>query len=1150
MGLNIKLRDYQEYGFENGKKLREMGKRLIGYLMPTGSGKSFLSMEHISEIIDENEDGKILFLAPKNAVIAQFQRHLMNALDPSRKESVLEIETEDLEGDDDEKIQNTETTKFIKERFKELGFDIEFHCYKYLENKSTEHLKNMMKGVKATFLDESHRAVAEGWGKQIKTLFDVSTESLFIPITATSRRDVDGIDAMEMIAKFSGDYSKEEIETEDYLAADITIEEAIRDGYVNEPEVHRFDAALDELPSYKKMEQAVEREGLEDELTKKLREYKDKIDRIIGKVPEEKKDEAFAKFFAENLNPNAKKGLVFIPPFRNTDDFKELDSTERQKREKYIQSYVDNVKKILDETGKKARIKYLYSALQTNDAQILNEFEDEELGPDEISVIIAINKLSEGVHVDGIDFSIVLRNIGEGDILFSQLNGRMIHGIQPGELAYNHKTQIFDRYNNFYRHKNLKEEKPRIEYDLRKIREIKKYIDETGHIPNPNSHDIIEARLALNLKRIIEEGYSETGNKKYKKCRNEIRKIIKENNYDKLEIEDRVIEPTKEEIIREGFYDLTETEQAYEDALEELNNTRMNNINAVFGILDIMCKEVLASEKKEATPENIREAMFKLLPDYTTSGTETVKSMMERALSKKDPKVIERIQKNYIKYLDEKGIKIKDISLEKELEDVGNLKVGKKLKLLQRDFFNGISTFDEYKLETLIKYRIFPSINYDVGNIKPEKILEYIKGTGNKSFRITNDGFIIQSDDKDTLSEKYFGVNSFTLKKVNETGHDIKGYKDGYDKDGYDENGFNKDLISRETKTRVSKRGYAVINGECINLITRTPYDIFGYDIHDKTEEGWDRNNHLLYGKIRSGYKSKGELFDEEGNDQFGEEKKSESRKRFALSYGNFLRGKDGIYYAKKSEEKNSVYDLNGRDVEGFDRDEFKKVNGKQYNKYTSSIFDKDGRTKDYYEMIRAKNYIRDWKTFNEDGKNRFGFDKAGLINGKEYDDRGFKADGTNIYTGTTKDVFGLPIDVKPDYATYSRCGIEKTMGEAKNIYELIKEGKKIDELILEHAIRNKMCLKEAEYDIKSIIKRSLDIERVIDPNQIPKEYLGIYKCISGDDAKINTIENFFPGYKANQVAIFKENNRRERIRSKNKNNRNNYNKNNNYDKR
>ena len=200
------LRDYQEEAVENIDEIFS-SKKFASAILPTGSGKSFISLVEMLKY----KDAPILYLAPQNEIIEQMKDCILQYV-LGKKDS--------LDRDRD-----------IKEAFPNLKFE----TYPGLKAKRAQPIK---KGkYDFIILDELHRTGAKEWEKEVEEILRNQEESVrVLGITATPSRDVDGRDMAVETAKKLG-YTDEEIAKREHIAKELDLQTAIQLGLVVNPKI-------------------------------------------------------------------------------------------------------------------------------------------------------------------------------------------------------------------------------------------------------------------------------------------------------------------------------------------------------------------------------------------------------------------------------------------------------------------------------------------------------------------------------------------------------------------------------------------------------------------------------------------------------------------------------------------------------------------------------------------------------------------------------------------------------------------------------------------------------------------------------------------------------------------------------------------------
>ena len=188
---------------------------------------------------------------------------------------------------------------------------------------------------------------------------------------------------------------------------------------------------------------------------------------------------------------------------------------------------------------------------------------------------------------------------------------------------------------------------------------------------------------------------------------------------------------------------------------------------------------------------------------------------------------------------------------------------------------------------------------------------------------------------------------------------------DFFNREGFDYFGFDRDYINKDTKRKYNKRGfYKLLNGIYKNKLTKSEYDVFGYDIEDKRidENGKiitrpESNHQFIKVKLNGKYiwvhEDTSDIYNPKGFSKNGISKDT------ALKWN-----KRGFSFNPKKQKylhlfTNDEYDPLGYNIDNLDKDgnkrdteaepEFKlwkknsKAVGRWINTETSQDFDRNG---------------------------------------------------------------------------------------------------------------------------------------------------------------------------------------------------------------
>ena len=271
-------------------------------------------------------------------------------------------------------------------------------------------------------LDELHRTGAKEWGNRLNALIDNQTENTkVLGITATPRRDVDGINMASEMAERLG-YTNREAVNGKHIAMNMSLTNAIRMGLVVNPKLVTCAYNLKEDGSLEKLKGRIDQIKDIQKQNEKLEEYEE-LRRSIEN----------ADGISEILQANVKKGgkyIVFLPIIDEIEDEdgnvigRKTGKDKIADYEKQIGEYfkdsdiVPSFHSMLGEYGDK------------DNERRLEEFQNKDT--DETEFMLVMNKANEGLHLDRLDGIIWLRPMDENSkILYLQQLGRVIYSEEP-----------------------------------------------------------------------------------------------------------------------------------------------------------------------------------------------------------------------------------------------------------------------------------------------------------------------------------------------------------------------------------------------------------------------------------------------------------------------------------------------------------------------------------------------------------------------------------------------------------------------------------------------------------------------------------------------------------------------------------------------
>ena len=309
--------------------------------------------------------------------------------------------------------ENGEISEEQYKRYKEV---------KYVTYTSLMELSKMESGYDNIILDEFHRCGAPEWGKGVDRLIKQSPNAKVLGMTATPVRAVDNKDMSDEL--FEGN-----------IASEMTLEEAVAEGIIGVPVYVTAIYSLEE--AIRKAESKVEEEPDEEirkDALKDIEEAKRYLEQAEGM------DEIFAKYVGDKKEG---KYIVFCS---------DIDDMHKKMQE---------ASKWFEKVGETRLYEVSYRKSEELNEDTIKRFREKE---GKINLLFSVDKLNEGVHVDGIDGVIMLRKT-VSPIIYMQQLGRALS-------AGNEETPIvFDLVNNIDSSRYIYEFMERVQ-EIRKERGI------------------------------------------------------------------------------------------------------------------------------------------------------------------------------------------------------------------------------------------------------------------------------------------------------------------------------------------------------------------------------------------------------------------------------------------------------------------------------------------------------------------------------------------------------------------------------------------------------------------------------------------------------------------------------------------------------
>lgn len=333
----------------NAYKIRNKASVVI----PTGCGKSFISLQ----LMIDNKDKNILFMAPTNAIKDQMYRYIAKYIAG------------------EEPTTERPAKMIAEEQFPNLRIIL----YPSLLRMKNEIMENLNPDI--IIMDELHRTGADKWGEKIDDLINMNPNAKILGLTATPDRmdDKNIVDDL-----FSGNVDYE-----------LTLVDAIQKGIVQTPNYVKCDYSLrDSLESIKT---AIE-QCSNPQTKKELQERYDKMRRIVEHA------EGIPALFAKNMTKKDGKYIVFCKDKQHMDEliesskewFANIDTNPEIYSVYSGEGYSEKVNKNTIKSFEASKSKHL-------------------------KLLFSVDMLNEGLHVEDISGVIMLRPTDSRIIYLQQL---------------------------------------------------------------------------------------------------------------------------------------------------------------------------------------------------------------------------------------------------------------------------------------------------------------------------------------------------------------------------------------------------------------------------------------------------------------------------------------------------------------------------------------------------------------------------------------------------------------------------------------------------------------------------------------------------------------------------------------------------------
>ena len=956
-------------------------------------------------------------------------------------------------------LNRGEVNKLVKRAFPGL----DFACYEGLKN-----IVNKDKKYDLAVFDEAHRTQAITWIEYIDELLNQKNPNCKVmAMTATPERE----DSKNGIKDLAYTIYKRDISEKFFMAKNIRLTQAMESGIVIAPKsvhsksglIDRYSEILNEyieliynspdiniqtykanrIAEYEKTLKEMgkilfESEGIPDILeefkyeiesfkeSSQSPEYnndKEELISSINKRVEDIKETLIKESINNSINKKDAKCLVYVPPF---------DSTKFKSYDEYFNYYEQKIKEHFSSLTQRLNCNINIKALSsqfsdTENTERINNFEN-STDSNTIQVLFAVQKLDEGIHVDGVDACIHLSRT-DSAIKKQQRDGRVISSAIPG-VPYEEqpKRLVIDCVGNTII-QNLKgtHEIRSISFDVEMARKLSQWVKSNKKLPDINSAYENEARLAFfcksiqkyYIKYLDEKNINTDEEKEYVP---QIIDILKDDifgNFWSIQFPERTITPTEDEMCGRSMYELDEFEKDFlklYDGIKENNSkdTRVfsqinrESFDNLMKILKIIIKR---------KPDIIFPANIKLLggkkSEYNSKEYKDVKTLEQFLIKNFSEDVAQDIITEL--YDATHIINIEKIDLLGMLAQVRG-RVWCAVGDYREELFYDNNDL-RYSMEELVDCGIFGYKRVD-----KKEFFEAFRVATRTDAKAGYFDIFLDPDNSEYISpnQDYKECGRKESKSINLTREfrnanlytGIIYDRSGYARDGYNKYLFNRKGINRETGKKYNLRGF---DRRLINKLTGTKYDVFGYDINDRDKDGNPRPPYsdsfvkvVLDGREIWVNEETSDIYNKNGEDKYGFRAKDSINSKTRSKYNKrlFYKNENGEYINKLTGTK---YDALGYDIDDKGKDE----NGNEITR---------PKSEHKFILVELKGFKR-WinedtsDMYGKDGYDKFGFDRN-LIHRDthtKYDKRGFYKNYNGTYvnrlTGKEYDLLGFNIE-------------------------------------------------------------------------------------------------------------------------------------------
>jgi len=369
----------------------------------TGTGKMWLAIKWLKD----NQTKPFIYLAPTNIILNRFVDSLLKIYSP---ENSGEIQTKNF----DEKV------KYLEKNF---GLKLNLFTYAKINRMTEEEMQSI--GAKHIVLDEFHRCGAEEWGKSVDRFLELHKDAQVMGLSATPIRSSDGKNMVDEL--FNGK-----------IASELTLLDALKQEILPIPKMilamYSFKDEIVSLQSQLELKKFDSEK--KKEIEKTLREIKQRIGQAEGIKG------IFRPYIEELIQKKGRedvKMIVFCKDIEDRDT--KMDECKswfdsKFKIKKYSLTSQERDLSVSNDSGELSKKEKLSQ-------KVLRTFEQDNSKA--VKLLFVVDMLNEGLHIDGIDGVIMMRDTSS-NIIFSQQLGRALSAKKQNET--DSPVLVFDLVNN------------------------------------------------------------------------------------------------------------------------------------------------------------------------------------------------------------------------------------------------------------------------------------------------------------------------------------------------------------------------------------------------------------------------------------------------------------------------------------------------------------------------------------------------------------------------------------------------------------------------------------------------------------------------------------------------------------------------------